>query len=394
MQSPIFTPPFRRAFSANVFSDISFNLFVHFPGFLKGLGAGEALIGTISSVAVLVSVSLRPGVGQVMDRRGRLPVVRVASVARIALVFLFFTIGSIGPWVFIIRALYGLCTAVVFTGLFTYANDLMPPERRTQAIALYGLSGMVPGMFGAALGDLVIGLWGFTGLFATMAIFDLASALVIRTLQPLPRIGSFANRLGFRKLASQPRLRPVWVLTLSFGFVFSSLVTFMRTFVDTNQVGTVGLFFFCYSATAVALRLSFSWAPDRFGFQKVLYPVVVAQVAGLVLLANADTVPLFVVSAMLAGAGHAFLFPVLARLAVERSPEEDRGSASGLYTAMFDLAILVGGPVLGLIIEQRGYRPMYLTVAGVVAFSVGLFSILERRYLPVGPRPITRSGGL
>ncbi len=384
MRSPIFTPPFRRAFVANVFSDISFNLLVHFPGFLKGLGAGEALIGTIASVAVLASVSLRPGMGQIMDRRGRLPIVRLASLLRVGAVFLFFTIGGIGPWVFVVRALYGICTAVVFTGLFTYANDVMPPERRTQAIALYGLSGMIPGMFGAALGDVVIARWGFDGLFATIALFDLGSAIAIRTLKPLPRIGSFANRLGFRKLGLQMTLRPVWVMTLSFGLVFASLQTFMRTFVDVNGVGTVGLFFFAYSSTAVALRLSMSWAPDRFGFKRILYPVVVSQATGLILLSGATTLPRFVAGAMLTGAGHAFLFPVLARLAVERSPDEDRGAAAGLFTAMFDLSILVGGPALGLIIEGSGYRSMYLTVAGVVIVGVLAFAALERRH----PKPI------
>ncbi len=379
MASPIFTRPFRRVFAANVMSDLSLNLFVHFPGFLRDLGAREALIGLIVAVAVLTSVSLRPGVGQVMDRRGRLPIVRAASITRLVVALLFFTIGSIGPWVFVVRAVYGVSTAVVFTGLFTYANDLMPPERRTQAIALYGLSGMVPGMFGAALGDLVIHRFGFDGLFVAMAMCDLVALLIVLTLRPLARTGSFALGMGFRRLARLAGLRPVWLLTISFGLVFGSLQTFMRTFVDTSHVGSVGLFFFAYSSTAVALRLSLSWAPDRFGYARILYPVIAAQAVGIALLAGVDNTPRFVVAAMLAGSGHAFLFPVLARLAVERSPLEDRGSAAGLYTAMFDIAVLVGAPILGFVIERSGYPAMFRSVAVAIVVAATSFWLLERR---------------
>lgn len=380
MDAPIFTKPFRRVFAANVFSDLSFSVFVHFPGFLRQLGAKEALIGTVASVAVLASVSLRPGVGQLMDRQGRVPIIRKAATLRIFTAVAFLTIGSIGPWVFVVRAVYGVCTAVVFTGLFTYANDVIPPERRTQAIALYGLSGMIPGMFGAALGDVVIGSFGFTGLFVVMAILDIGCLFVIRSLSPLPTATSFA-RLGFRKLLLVPSLRPVWALTFCFGFVFASLLTFMRTFVDTNGVGTVGLFFFSYSTTAVVLRIFFSSLPDRLGFARVLYPVIGCQALGMFLLSGAETLPPFILGAMLAGSGHAFLFPVLGRLAVERSPLEDRGSASGLFTAMFDVAILVGGPVLGLVIEGSGYSSMYRVVALVALSSALIFHRFERSWV-------------
>lgn len=386
MDAPIFTKRFRRVFLANVFGDFSANLFIHFPGLLRQLGAGEALIGTIASVAVLVSVLFRPGVGQAMDHRGRLPIVRVAAAVRVLATLSFLTIGSIGPWVFVVRAIHGVSSAVVFTGLFTYANDLMPPERRTQAIALFGLSGMIPGMFGAAIGDVIIHRFGYSGLFLAMATLDVIGLMVIRTMKPLVKTGSFAQRLGFRKLMAVPGLRSVWVMTLSFGLVFSGLQTFMRTFVDTNRVGTVGLFFFAYSATAAALRIFMSWAPDRLGYKRVMYPVVLCQAAGLFLLSGVSTVPRFVAGAMLTGAGHAFLFPVLARLAMERSPEEDRGSATGLFTGMFDVAMLVGGPILGLLVESRGYATMYAAAGMMVLASLMTFAWMERGRSPV-PAP-------
>lgn len=379
VRSDLLTPPFRRVFLANFFSDLSFALLVHFPGFLSALGAGEALIGLVVGVSVAVSVAARPGMGQLMDRIGRIPVIRVAGLIRVLAMLGFLAIDHIGPGVFVLRAVYGLSLAVMFTGYFTYAADLIPAHRRTQGMAVFGLSGMIPGMFGAALGDLVVARAGFTGLFLVVAALDLVTLAVAATLRPLPAAPSLKERPRILTLARVEALRPVWLLTLAFGLAFGSLLTFMRTFVDATGVGSVGLFFACYSTVAVLLRLAFSWLPDRAGYPRVLYPALAATVAGVGMLAVTDSAGELATAALLAGTGHAFVFPILSRLIVERSPAENRGAAMGLYTAAFDLAILAGGPLLGLVIELAGYPTMFTLLALLVALGAGGFARLDRR---------------
>ena len=84
------------------------------------------------------------------------------------------------------------------------------------------------------------------------------------------------------------------------------------------------------------------------------------------------------VAAALGGAGHAFLFPILAKLTVDRSPGANRGAGMGIFTAMFDLAILVGGPALGLLIEVKGYGWTFATVAGLAALGGLVFFLTDR----------------
>ena len=48
-----------------------------------------------------------------------------------------------------------------------------------------------------------------------------------------------------------------------------------------------------------------------------------------------------------------------------------------IYTALFDVGILIGGPLLGLVIELSGYGAMYsaaamIVLAGAVSFARGL----------------------
>ncbi len=378
MRSELLTPAFLRAFVANFFSDLAFTMFIQFPGFLAELGAREALIGTVISVAVLASILTRPFVGEGLDRVGRIPMVTAAAAVRVVTVVSFLFIDRIGPAVFVARAVYAVVLAVTFTGLFTYAGDVIPPGRRAQGIAIFGLSGMLPGMFGPGLGDVLIGFGGYRAFFVAVAVVDLILLVVVRTLRPLPDAPSLAGRIPFLRFIREPALRPVWVLTLVFGLAFGTVVTFLRTYVDAVGVGSVGLFMFGYSGTAVLLRLTVSWLPDRVGYRRVIPVAIAFIVASFSLLAFADGVGMLVLAATLGGTGHAFLFPILGKLTVDRSPAANRGAGMGIFTAVFDLAMLVGGPTLGLLIEARGYPAAFLTVAGLAGLGGVVFFVADR----------------
>ena len=211
-----------------------------------------------------------------------------------------------------------------------------------------------------------------------VAAIDLTLLAITRTLRPLPEAPSLAGRVSFVKFARRPELRPVWILTLVFGLAFGSIITFLRTYIDTVGFGSVGLFMFAYSGTAVTLRLSVSWLPDRVGYRRIVPVAVMFIVAGFTLLAFAGGTGSLVVAAALGGAGHAFLFPILAKLTVDRSPGANRGAGMGIFTAMFDLAILVGGPALGLLIEVKGYGWTFATVAGLAALGGLVFFLTDR----------------
>lgn len=375
----IFTRPFRRAFIGNFLSDLSFSMFVHFPGFLKGLGAGEAVIGAVASVAAAAAIAARPWAGQTMDRYGRIPLVRMAAMVRIGATFSYLLIDEMGPMVYVIRAVYTVALAVFFTGLFTYANDVMPPERRGQGIAWYGLSGMTAATFAAALGGALIERFGYPGLFLGMAVAEFGALAVSLSLKPLaerPKLGPQGGALG---ILAHRSLTPVWVLTFGFGLGYGGVLTFMRTFVDTEGVGSVGLYFAAYSGAAIAARVTLSWLPDRLGAIRTAYPSVLLFASGIALLAFVGSTATMAVAAVVSGLGHAFMFPILGGLTVERAPEDRRGVALSVYTAMFDLGPLLGAPILGLVIERSGYTPMFLILAATIGVTLAIFTHTNQR---------------
>jgi MFS family permease len=314
-----------------------------------------------------------------MDRYGRIPLIRAAAVLRLSATLSFLLIDSVAVNVYASRAAYGVGLALFNVGVFTYANDVIPPDRRAQGIAWYGLSGMSAITFAAALGEVLIGRFGYTGLFLGMAFVEVAALGVALNMKPLASRPSFTPQRGRLSITRHRSLIPVWVLTFGFGLGFGGLLTFMRTFIDDAGFGSVGMFFTAYSVTAIASRLALSSLPDRLGAVRVALPAVASLAAGVGLLAVARTPGMLIVSAVLAGLGHAFLFPILGGLTVDRAPEAQRGVALSAFTAMFDLGPLLGAPILGLVIEGVGYPAMWLLLAGTIVVALAVFVATNQR---------------
>ena len=80
MTPPLLTRTFVLAWFANALLNLAGFLFVHLPGFLQQLGAGEAQIGRTMAAQAADAIAAWPLAGRAMDARGRRVVIR-AGVA-------------------------------------------------------------------------------------------------------------------------------------------------------------------------------------------------------------------------------------------------------------------------------------------------------------------------
>ena len=374
----LLTPRFVSTWFASLFQGMSFFLFVHFPGFLRDdLGASEQQIGVIFAVTALSAIAVRPWMGRSIDRLGRRPLFMAGNVLNVVVVAAYLTVGAIDPWLFTVRIGHGIAIGLVFSAMLAYAADLVPPERRTQGLSLFGVAGLLPIAIGGFLGDLVIGRWGFDGLFITalaLAVVGLLLTLPLDEVAPRPEPGT---AVSFTRPLAQRDLLPMWWISFVFAMTLTAYFTFIRTFVDTTGVGSVGSFFGTYAATAILLRLLFGWVPDRVGPKRVLYPAFGIFGCGLVVLATAGDTTGIMIAGVLCGAGHGSLFPILFSVTFGRAAPRDRGSASAIFTGVFDMGTLVGGPLLGSLIVLVGYQSMYLITAGWLVVGTLVFAVWD-----------------
>ena len=380
-RDPIVTKDFALVFAANALQGLSFFLFIHLPRFLTDIGADEVEIGLIIGVTAIAAIASRPTIGRVMDTRGRRPVIIAGGVVNVIAILLYLTVSSLGPWLYTVRILHGVAEGMMFTALFTYGADIVPASRRTEGLALFGVSGFIPMALGGVVGDLILEWRGFDELFYTAATFGvLAWVLGIALPERAPHIDHAMKGAGFFSAVRQRDLLPIWWITAIFSLALTPYFIFLRTFVDEMGFGSVGAFFLAYSATAIVLRLFFAWVPERVGEKRVMFPAFVSLGLGFLTLAMAESSTAVVVAGLLTGAGHGYTFPILFGFTVKRAPVADRGSALAFFTALFDVGILVGGPVLGLIINLYGYPAMYRATAVILAAGVISYALWDRKH--------------
>jgi MFS family permease len=164
-----------------------------------------------------------------------------------------------------------------------------------------------------------------------------------------------------------------------FGGAVAAPFTFLKTFVMTTGIGSVGLFFTVYSLAAVTLRLAFGTLPDRLGPKRVLLPALLLGAVGLGLLARAQDATGIGVAGLLCGLSHGYAFPILVGMLVARAHPPERGASYAIFTALWDVGNMVASPAFGLVIQYAGYRVMFAAAAALVLGGALAFAVWDRR---------------
>jgi predicted MFS family arabinose efflux permease len=374
---PLFTGALALAFAANFLQGTAFNLFLNLPGFLTDLGASKTEIGLIWGVTAASAILARPTVGRLMDQSGRRVVFLIGGGLNVAVCGLYLTVSEIGPWIALIRVVHGISEAMLFSGLFTYAADRIPVSRRTEGIAIFGISGLLPISVGAAVGEAVEVRLGYDALFlaaAALAAGSLLLSLPMRDLGPQDGDDGEPPR-GFLDALGQGDLMPLWMATAVFATALAAPFTFMKSFVAEVGLGSMATFFNAYSISGVLLRMLFASLPDRIGPKRALFPAMATLGIGFALLTLATSSVHVLAAGVFCGLGHGMTFPILMGLVVSRARDADRGAAMAIFTALFDLGMLIGGPAFGLLIDAHGFSPAFgvgalLLAGGGVGFAL------------------------
>ena len=114
------------------------------PLYLSFLGANRAEIGGIMGASAIGGLMLRPAVGWALDTRGRKWTIHIGTFLTVLGMFLIALVDELGWLIYTSRILFGVGTGALFTAYFTLAADIVPPSRRTEGIALFGVTGLLP----------------------------------------------------------------------------------------------------------------------------------------------------------------------------------------------------------------------------------------------------------
>ncbi|WP_400192053.1 MFS transporter [Hymenobacter sp. B81] len=353
---------------------LSFNLLIpELPDHLTRLGGGDYKGFIIGLFTVTAGLS-RPFSGKLADTVGRIPVMVVGSLVCFICGFFYVWAGTVASFL-TLRLLHGFSTGFKPTGTAAYIADIIPYEKRGEAMGLLGVAGSLGMAAGPAVGGYITQWFSLNTLFYLSSGAALLSVLVQGTMtETLPvaqrqRFSWGLLRIRWNEVLEPQVLMPSLV-TLLCLFPFGVLLTVAPDQSRTLGIDNKGLFFTSYTLASLLIRLVAGRASDRYGRVPVLRVSTLMMAGALVLLILAHSPLVFLAAAALFGLSTGLNSPALYAWTIDLSHPERRGRA--VATMYIALEIGIGlGAILGgwLYSNEPGRLPL---VHGLSAVSVAL----------------------
>jgi MFS family permease len=356
-----------------------------FPLYLAQLGASRAEIGTIMGSSAIGGLLLRPVIGWALDHKGRRPTLAVGTViASVAMVGVMF-VDEVNWLPYAMRFVFGIGTAATFSGYFTFCTDIVPASRRTEGIALFGISGLVPLAINPLATDMGISAADVRWFLPLLSVVFLSSLVPLSAVPEPTHIATGQPRSGLfdtlKVLRSRP-LWPVWLVTIAFSSLVMVFIAFASVCAANRELGKPTAFWLTYSAGAIAVRAFGARLPDRLGSHNIVAPAVGLCVAGALIMAEARDMATLQIAGLLGGMGHGYCFPVLTTQVTERTPLAVRGSALSAFTALWDLSFLFAPPLLGYLADRTSDATMFTTAATIGLMMMAVWVVMEHFLAP------------
>lgn len=344
----------------------SFNLLLpELPDHLSRLGGGQYK-GFIISLFTLTAAISRPFSGKLADTVGRIPVMVFGSLVC-------FVCGFFYPWALTVggfltlRLLHGFSTGFKPTGTAAYVADIVPVARRGEAMGLLGMTGAMGMAFGPLFGSWVAETFSLNVMFYCSSGAALLSLLVQGSLtETLPQAQRKRFSLSLLKLkwgeVLEPRVLAPAVVTALCLFPYGAVLTVIPD--QSRLMGltgpTKGLFYACYTAASLAVRLVTGKVSDTHGRVPVLRWSAGILALGLALLVWSPSVPWFLAAAVVFGVGMGLNSPALYAWTIDLSHPEHRGRGVATMYIALEIGIGLGALLAGWIFANLPGRLPYV----------------------------------
>ncbi|TWG04597.1 Na+/melibiose symporter-like transporter [Streptomyces brevispora] len=371
---------------------------------VRDLGAGTA--GVVLAVFAMAALAVLPFTGRVIDRRGPLPVLVVASVvACLGAVALGFS--SQVTAAVLSAAVLGAGTAVMQPALATMLVRCSDTGTRTRAFAtqffLQNLGLGIGGLVGGQIVDTERPA-SFTLLFLIEAVMFLVLGAISATVR-MPRVPAVAAeaagaaaRGGMRVLLSHRAMVQLCVLGFVLFFAcygqFESGLAAYGTEAAGIKPSTLGIALAANTAVIVVAQFVVLRLVERRRRSRVIAAVgliwafawIVAGYAGLGEGSQTMATAAMISTYALFGLGESMLSPTVAPLVADLAPESMIGQYNSAFALCKQLALAVG-PAVGGPMGASLHGPYIVTF---VLFSLGITVLalrLGRRLTPVQDQP-------
>jgi len=355
------------------------------PEYLTSLGGGEYK-GLIISLFTLTAMLSRPFSGRLADKVGRVPVMMLGSVVCFICSLIYPVLSTVCGFL-LLRLVHGFSTGFTPTGQTAYLSDIIPAQRRGEAMGLLGTAGSVGMASGPAVGGTIANHFGLHTMFYCSSAFAIISVLILigikETLHDKHRFHIGILKIRRADLFEPRVLAPCFVMVFS-AYAYGAMYTLIPDLGAMVGIKNKGVLFTYLTVASLLVRLVGGKASDRWGRKPVLRISTGLIAIAMLTIALADSVTMVICGVLIYGFAQGATSPTLLAWATDLSDEHHKGrGVASLYICM-ELGIGLGAVGSGTIYSNDPSN-VFLTFA-----ICSLFAAIAFLYLTVY-RPTVRT---
>ena len=374
------TSPSRNQFALFMVSSFLFwtALYVYVPvlaPYARHLGGSMTVVGLIIASYGLMQLLFRIPLGVWSDRQGRRKPFLVAGLLLLAGSGVGLALSPSPEWMILARALGGLsaCSWVIWSIMYAGYFDKDQTTRAMSHLAVNAALGQLVSTYG---GGWIAEIYGWQAPFYVGAILSL---LAVATLTPLPdtrtdrlnnlttrRIGAIAKRGPLLVISGIAAISQFVNFVTIYGFTPVYATTIGAANVDQGTLILVGMTCLMISSYVGGSLLSY-----RIGSKSVIVVGFVVTAIGTGMIPFTESLPHLYLAQAIGGLGRGMMQPILMAVAVEAVPQSERGTAMGIFQAVYAVGMF-GGPALGGVLgDLVGLSGVFLSTAALCLVTAG-----------------------
>lgn len=365
---------------ATLFFFASFNMIIpELPKLLRSLNGIEYLGWNIAAFS-LVALLSRPISGLLTDKIGRIPVMVFGAVISILIGFIYPFVSSILLY-FVLRGVHGLAAGFTPTANVAFIDDVIPKNRKGEAMGLVGVANVVGMSSGPPLGSWIALKFGLDYTFfasSAVALFALLIFLMLKETIPVK------EKLSYRLITKEnlkfyaPKAVPPSIVMLLTVFSFGTLLTLAPDFASHNGFENKGTLFTYLVIASLLSRIVAGKKSDTMGRRNLAAIGAFILTLGMAILAIASGENMVILGACVVGFGQGFLSPILFAWAVDVADPQNKSRAiSTLYIAL-EIGVIAGSLIPGFLYNDKVENfPIAFSAAAIVNAIAFLFLLLR-----------------
>ncbi len=360
------------------------DLFIQLPvisAYAKSLGAAASMGGAIVGMYSASNLAGNVGAGLLLDRLNRKRLIAVGMILTSVALYLYDFVST-PEQLLALRAFHGLVAGVLAPGAFAMLGDRMTLHH-TRSIGMSGALIAVSAVIGPPLAGFIRDLWGFGAVFTTSGTLMLLAAVVFlisaRSI-PMKAIDDQAADGRRSPTLTWRGLTPVFCAVLAMTFGIGSLINHLPIALEVAGAAprTSGVAFATFSLMAAVVMASPAHRviDDLSRRLAVSLGLTFLCASGLILGVSNGAAPPAFGAMVVFGLGFGLLFPSLGATVSEVTSSRRKGTAFGIFYAVYSLGVVLGSTVSGMVAEMIASlgTPFYVSAAvALIALPTAIY---------------------